>query len=63
MEHLSNDNQFLEDRHFAEVMASSLIRIGVVPNQELCERWLAEGFVNEEELELILEVYEQAMEI
>jgi hypothetical protein len=63
MEHLSHDNQMMEDEHFAEVMASSLIRIGIVPNQELCERWLAEGYVNEKELELILEAYEGFMEI
>lgn len=63
MERLIHDNVEMEDRHFAEVMASSLIRIGVVPNQELCERWLAEGYVNEEELELILEAYERFMEI
>ena len=59
MEHLSHDNIEMENQHFAEVMASSLIRIGIVPNQELCERWLAEGYVNEEELEMILEAYEE----
>ena len=63
MEHLSHDNIEMENQHFAEVIASSLIRIGVVPNMELCERWLTEGFVNEEELELILEAYERFMEI
>ena len=63
MERLSHDNIDIEDRHFAEVMASSLIRIGIVPNQELCERWLNEGYVNEKELELILEAYEGFMEI
>ena len=62
MEHLSHDNVEMENQHFAEVMASSLIRIGIVPNQELCERWLAEGYVNEEELELILEAYEEFYE-
>ena len=62
MEHLSHDNQQMEDEHFAEVMASSLIRIGIVPNMELCERWLAEGYVNEEELELILEAYEEIID-
>jgi hypothetical protein len=64
MEHLSHDNQMMEDEHFAEVMASSsLIRIGVVPNQELCERWLNEGYVNEEELEMILETYEEITDV
>ena len=63
MEHLSHDNVEMEDRHFAEVIASSLIRIGVVPNMELCERWLAEGFVNEEELEMILETYEEIIDV
>lgn len=59
MERLSHDNIQMENEHFAEVIASSLIRIGTVPNQELCERWLAEGFVNEWELEQILEAYEE----
>ena len=27
------------NQHFAEVIAGSLIRSGIVPNQELCERW------------------------
>lgn len=63
MEHLSHDNVEMEDRHFAEVIASSLIRIGVVPNMELCERWLTEGFVNEEELEMILETYEEIIDV
>jgi len=63
MEHLSHDNIEMENRHFAEVMASSLIRIGVVPNQELCERWLNEGYVNEEELEMILEIYEEITDV
>ena len=62
MERLSHDNVEMEDKHFAGVMASSLIRIGIVPNQELCERWLNEGYVNEKELELILEAYEEVME-
>jgi hypothetical protein len=63
MERLSHDNQQMENEHFAEVMASSLIRIGVVPNQELCERWLKEDYVNEEELELILETYEEITDV
>ena len=63
MEHLSHDNPILENEHFAEVFASALIRGGIVPDKEMCERWLTEGFVNEEELELILETYEEIMEI
>lgn len=63
MEHLSHDNIEMENEHFAEVIAASLIRSGIVPDRELCERWLAEGYVNEEELELILETYEEIMEI
>ena len=53
----------MENQHFAEVMASSLIRLGIAPDMALCERWLAEGYVNEEELEMILETYEEIMEI
>lgn len=63
MEHLSHDNPEMENEHFAEVFASALIRSGIVPDKEMCERWLTEGFVNEEELELILETYEEVMEI
>ena len=63
MEHLSHDNIEMENRHFAEVMASSLIRLGIAPDMALCERWLAEGYVNGEELEMILETYEEIMEI
>jgi hypothetical protein len=63
MEHLSHDNIEMENEHFAEVIAASLIRSGIVPDRELCERWLAEVYVNEEELELILETYEEIMEI
>ena len=63
MEHLSHDNQMMENQHFAEVIASALIRSGIVPDQELCERWLREDYVNEEELEQILEAYEEVMEI
>ena len=53
----------MENQHFAEVIASSLIRSGIVPDREMCERWLNEDYVNEEELELILETYEEVMEI
>ena len=63
MEHLSHDNLEMEDEHFAEVIAASLIRTGKVPDMEMCERWLREGFVNEQELERILEIYEEVMEI
>ena len=63
MEHLSHDNIDVENQHFAEVFASALIRSGIVPDKEMCERWLAEGYVNEEELEFILETYEEVMEI
>ena len=59
MEHLSHDNIQMENQHFAEVFAAALIRSGIVPDKEMCERWLAEGYVNEEELELILEAYEE----
>ena len=62
MEHLSHDNIDMENQHFAEVFAAALIRSGIVPNREMCERWLAEGYVNEEELELILEAYEEFYE-
>ena len=52
----------MENQHFAEVFAAALIRSGIVPDKEMCERWLAEGYVNEEELELILEAYEEFYE-
>jgi len=63
MEHLSHDNPEMEDEHFVEVLVSALIRTGEVPTAELCERWLREGFVDERELEMILESYEEIMEI
>ena len=62
MEHLSHDNIDMENQHFAEVFAAALIRSGIIPDKEMCERWLAEGYVNEEELELILEAYEEFYE-
>ena len=62
MEHLSHDNIDMENQHFAEVFAAALIRSGIVPDKQMCERWLAEGYVNEEELELILEAYEEFYE-
>ena len=63
MERLSHDNIELENQHFAEVIASALIRSGIVPDKEMCERWLMEDYANEEELELILETYEEIVEI
>ena len=62
-ERLSHENIEMENQHFAEVMASSLIRLGIAPDMALCQRWLAEGYVNEEELEMILETYDEIMEI
>lgn len=58
MEHLSHDNQDMEDEHFAEVFAYDFMRSGIRPTADLCQRWLKEGFVNESELEAILEAYE-----
>lgn len=55
-----HDNPLLEDEHFAQVYAQALITSGIVPNMALCERWLAGDYVNEYELELILEAYEDA---
>jgi hypothetical protein len=63
MEHLSHDNTEMEDEHFAEVLAAALIRSSIVPNGDLCERWLREGYVDENELEAVLEAYEEFMEI
>jgi len=53
----------MEDEHFAEVLAAALIRSSTVPTGDLCERWLREGYVNENELEAVLEAYEEFMEI
>ena len=63
MEYLSHDNIEMENQHFAEVFASALIRSGIVPDREMCERWLRENYVSETELELILDTYEEIMEI
>ena len=52
--HIMHDNPLMEDEHFALVFAQAFINTNTVPTQELCERWLAEGYVNEEELEMIL---------
>ena len=62
MEHLSHDNIDMENQHFAEVFAAALIRSGIIPDKEMYERWLSEDYVNEEELELILEAYEEFYE-
>lgn len=59
-EHLSHDNPYLEDEHFSRVIANALINAKIEPTPELCKRWLAEDYVNEYELELILEAYENA---
>ena len=58
--HIMHDNPLMEDEHFALVFAQAFINTNTVPTQELCDRWLAEGFVNENELEMILEAYEDA---
>jgi hypothetical protein len=63
MEYLSHDNTEMENQHFAEVFASALIRSGIVPDREMCERWLRKDYVSETELELILDTYEEIMEI
>lgn len=63
MEYLSHDNTEMENQHFAEVIASALIRSGIVPDREMCERWLRKDYVSETELELILDTYEEIMEI
>jgi hypothetical protein len=57
-EHISRNNKQFDDEHFALVFAQAFINTKTEPTAELCERWLAEGFVNEYELELILEAYE-----
>lgn len=57
-EHIPHDNKQLEDEHFALVFAQAFKNTNTEPTPELCQRWLAEGFVNEYELELILEAYE-----
>lgn len=57
-EHLGRDNPLLDDGHFAHVFAQAFKNTNTEPTLELCQRWLAEGFVNEYELELILEAYE-----
>jgi hypothetical protein len=61
--HIMHDNPLMEDEHFALVFAQAFINTNTVPTQELCERWLREDYVSETELELILETYEEIMEI
>ncbi len=63
MEYLSHDNTEMENQHFAEVFASALIRSGIVPDREMCERWLRKDYVSETELELILETYEEITDV
>ena len=58
MEWLTHDNAEEEDRRFAHILADALWRTQTVPDRELCERWLREGFVDENELEMVLEAYE-----
>lgn len=60
-EHVPHDNPLLEDEQFASAFANDLIRSKIVPDSVLCQRWLAELFVNENELEAILEAYEEKM--
>ena len=59
MELIPHENKTYEDEHFAEVFAQAFINTSTEPTIELCERWIAEGFVNEWELEMILEAYER----
>ena len=58
MEWLTHDNIEEEDRRFAQILADALWRTQTAPDRELCERWLREGFVDENELEMVLEAYE-----
>ena len=62
-EHVPHDNAYIEDEHFAEVFAQDLIRSEIVPDGVLCERLLKNNFVNEYELELILEAYERYTDV
>ena len=61
METLGHDNPDLETEHFVDVIVCALINSQTVPNATLCERWLADGYVNENELESVLEAYERCM--
>ena len=53
----------VEDQHFVNIIATSLIEEGMEPDKEMCERWLRLGYVTEEELEQVLEAYEGRMGI
>lgn len=57
-EYIPHDNAYIEDEHFANIFVQAFIKTDTEPTAELCQRWLREGFVNEYELELILEAYE-----
>ena len=59
IEQLPHDNVDEETEHFANVLADALIASEVEPDRELCERWLREGFVDENELEAVLEAFER----
>lgn len=61
MEHLTHDNPDLETEHFVDVIVCALINSQTVPSRDLCERWLADGYVDENELESVLEAYERCM--
>lgn len=63
IEHYPHDDKEAEDEHFAQVYAQALITSGIVPNMALCERWLAKDYVNEYELEMILEAYEEMTDV
>lgn len=63
IEHYPHDDKEAEDEHFAQVFAQDLIRSEIVPDGVLCERWLKNDFVNEYELELILEAYERYTDV
>ena len=62
-EWLPHENKEYEDEHFAQVFAQDLIRSEIVPDRVLCERLLKNNFVNEYELELILEAYERYTDV
>ena len=63
IEQLPHDNPDEETEHFANVLADALIASEVEPDRELCERWLREGFVDENELEAVLEAFERKLDI
>lgn len=61
MEWLTHDNVEEEDRRFVKTLVDALWRSQTIPNADLCQRWLREGFVDENELEMILEAYEERL--